>query len=77
MWKTRHHVVVKIYIIVRKEKKNETFLAVKTIEVPLPRLQQTTWTWRYKYLPDFFTQTTGNWDIQSLRGTFHATDSSF
>ena len=37
---------MKIYIIVRKEKKNETFLAVKTIEVPLPRLQQTTWTWR-------------------------------
>ena len=45
-WKTGHYVVVKICIIVRKEKKNETFLAVKTIEVPLLRLQQTTWTWR-------------------------------
>lgn len=32
---------MKIYIIVRKETKNETFLAVRTIEVPLPRLQQT------------------------------------
>ena len=41
-WKTRHHVVVKIYIIVRKETKNETFLALRTIEVPLSRLQQTT-----------------------------------
>ena len=32
---------MKIYIIVRKETKNETFLAVRTIEVPLLRLQQT------------------------------------
>ena len=36
-----------------------------------------TWTWPYKYLPGFFTQTTGNWDIQSLRRTFHVTYSSF
>lgn len=58
-------------------RENLHYRPVKTIEMPLPRLQQTTWTWRFKYLPGFFTQTTGNWDIQALRRTFHATDSSF